>query len=128
VTAPVLISFTVPIYTPSLTNLREHYMTRSKRAKLHRLATKAAWAKGVPDDRERFAATALAAGHGLSITLTRISPRRIDMPNCGAALKHVVDQVADELGIDDGDPKHTWIFRQESGEPGVRVEVLVEIA
>jgi soluble lytic murein transglycosylase-like protein len=123
-----LVSFTVPIHTPSLSNLREHWSARAKRARLHRLATMAAWANATMREREdRAAAKKLAAriraGEPLTITLTRISPRKIDSSNCGAALKSVVDQVAEELGINDGDERHTWSFRQRKGEPGVLVEI-----
>jgi hypothetical protein len=123
-----LVSFTVPIHTPSLSNLREHWSARAKRARLHRLATMAAWANATMREREnRTAAKKLEArvraGEPLTITLTRISPRKIDSSNLGAALKSVVDQVADELGINDGDERHTWSFRQRKGEPGVLVEI-----
>jgi hypothetical protein len=123
-----LVSFTVPIHTPSLSNLREHWSARAKRARLHRLATMAAWASAtLRGTTPRAAAKKLEAhvqaGEPLVITLTRVSPRQIDASNMGAALKSVVDQVADELGINDGDPKHEWRFRQAKGEPGVLVEI-----
>jgi hypothetical protein len=47
VSAP-LISFTIPIFLPSLTNARDgHWRVRLKRSRLHRLATMATWAKHV---------------------------------------------------------------------------------
>jgi hypothetical protein len=68
----------------------------------------------------------------LTITLTRISPGRVSDEAIAATLKAVRDGVADWLGIDDDDPRLTWIYRQEKGaakrkgkpaEYAVRVEV-----
>lgn len=59
--------------------------------------------------------------------VTRIGPRRIkdDHDNLCAAAKHVVDGVADALGVDDGDrSKVSWTYAQERGGYGVRIELL----
>jgi hypothetical protein len=47
------------------------------------------------------------------ITISRVGPRLMDSDNNAASLKHVQDQVARELGIDDGDrTEATWDYRQ----------------
>ena len=61
-----------------------------------------------------------------TIVLTRISPRRFDDDNLRAAFKAVRDGVADWLGVADNDPRVTWQYRQERGQPkqhAVRIEV-----
>lgn len=62
----------------------------------------------------------------VTVTLTRIAPRRMDGDNLQRACKAVRDGVADWLGIDDGSESITWRYGQEKGKPrqyGVRVEV-----
>lgn len=57
------------------------------------------------------------------VTLARISPRRMDDDNSVSALKGVRDTVALLLGIDDGDPRVSWRYAQETGPWGVRVAI-----
>jgi hypothetical protein len=45
----------------------------------------------------------------------------MDGDNSIGSLKAVRDGVADALGIDDGDPRLTWEYRQETGPFGVRI-------
>jgi hypothetical protein len=45
----------------------------------------------------------------------------MDSDNSIGSLKSVRDGVADALGIDDGDPRLTWEYRQETGPFGVRI-------
>lgn len=65
-------------------------------------------------------------GGRLAVTLTRVSPRKCDGDNLQGALKHVRDQVAQELGLDDGDARLTWLYQQEQrgrGHWGVRIRI-----
>lgn len=106
-------------------NQRELWQMAAKRAKVQR------------------ATVALACGGWLwmrggvrVVRVTRISPRELDPQNLGSALKHVVDGVADVVshirhtdkrGRDCGDDSPragiTWMFSQERGPAGVRIEV-----
>ena len=47
--------------------------------------------------------------------LTRIAPRQLDGDNLQSAFKATRDGVADWLGIDDGDKRLDWQYRQRSG-------------
>jgi hypothetical protein len=120
-----LISFTIPIFLPSLTNARDgHWRVRLKRSRLHRLATMATWAKHVTSEQEDYIAARLEARKRIAIGLTRISPRRLDTDNVVGACKSVRDQIAHELGVDDGDDRLVWVYDQRKGdEPGVLVEI-----
>ena len=67
------------------------------------------------------------------VTLTRIAPRRIDDDNCIAGMKAVRDEVANILGVDDGDPSVEWRYAQERGKPNhyaarIRIESSDETA
>ena len=57
------------------------------------------------------------------VTLTRVGPRRIDSDNAVSAFKHVRDEIAARIGINDGDTRIAWLYRQERGPFSVRVRV-----
>ena len=71
----------------------------------------------------------------LRVTLTRIGPRKADHSNIVASFKAVQDGVADYLWRDcddhaktcghlhDGDPRVKWLYDQDDGPVGVRIEV-----
>lgn len=105
----------LPIKTVSVMNLREHFMTKAKRSKLHRqtaFVMLKAW--GVPP--------ALP----MTITMTRMSIGTLDDDNLASAMKAARDGVADWLGIDDGNPGITWVRKQQKagrGTYGLLVEV-----
>ena len=108
----------VPIRTKTGLNSREHWGARSKRVERERKAT------------HLFFNRALLAHHPLpkrpwTITLIRVSPgQRADLDNVVGGLKGIRDQVAAELGFDDGDQRAaTWIYDQEKGPCGVRISV-----
>lgn len=65
-------------------------------------------------------------GERVSVTITRVAPSRgLDpMDGLGAALKGVIDGVADALGLkDDRDPRVTWRLEQRRGQWAVEIEV-----
>lgn len=78
-------------------------------------------------DREEGVASCV--GHraeALDIVLTRVAPRPLDQHDgLGAALKPIIDGVADYLGVKDNDPRVTWKLEQRKGR--VR-EYCVEIS
>ena len=112
-----VVTFIVPIATKSTLNLREHWASRARRVRAERKAT-------------RWAAICLPRGTldwlitPLAVTLTRISPRRLDSgDNLNASMKAVRDEVATWLDIDDADPSVRWDYGQEKGKPAVRVRI-----
>lgn len=104
------VTFEVLGDAPSTPNLREHYMARARRTKAQRAAV------------QRLAPK-WEAGPLLVVTLTRVGKRRLDDDNVRGALKAYRDGVADWLKVDDASPLVRWEYRQETGEPSVRVEV-----
>ena len=106
------ITFRIPIETVSLTNVREHWAKKARRAKAQRSAA--------------FVMTAPIVRMGLPLTvmLTRISPRALDDDNLRGALKSIRDGIADRLGLDDRDERVTWRYAQAKGkERAVEVRV-----
>lgn len=105
----------LPIRTVSDPNIRWHWAGRS------RLARDQRWVAAV---LVRAALTGRRIVPPLRIVLARRGPGRMDDDNLAGALKHVRDGVADALGIDDGDPRLTWVCGQErSAEYAVRVVI-----
>ncbi len=107
-----MIEFTIPGLRLKSLNSREHWRVKAKRVKGERSAV----IQFIPRE-------ALMAPFPSSVTITRIGPRRLDSDNAVGSAKHVRDQIAGCLGVDDGDPSITWIVNQEKGPFGVRVRI-----
>lgn len=111
-----------PMALPSLANARMHHMQRASLMRRQRIQ---AWSE-----------LRAAAGGGvkvlkapITVTLTRVAPRRLDDDNLTGAFKAVRDGVADWLGVDDGDPCLRWVTTQRAGMPRQQaVEVTIEDA
>lgn len=106
-----------PIRTVSELNSREHWAARYRRRSKQREAL--AWLlKSKPKPKPPA-----------DVFLTRIAPRKLDTDNLASAFKALRDQLADWLGIDDGDPCVKWHYDQRKGEPkeyAVLIEVLTD--
>ena len=58
------------------------------------------------------------------VTFTRYSPQLMDDDNLPTAFKHVRDGIAKFVGVDDGDARWHWVYRQERARHhGIRVEI-----
>lgn len=97
------VSVTLPLRIESgnIGHGREHWAKRARRVKRERLA-----AIAVP----KFTLPA-------TVTLTRIAPRTLDGDNLEAGFKGLRDGIADRAGVDDRDPRITWLYAQERGKP-----------
>lgn len=110
-----MMHWTIHIRTVSLTNQREHWTKRHRRAA-----------------EQRFVVGAIIGNRirGLvpcEVILTRIAPKRLDDDNLQGALKSVRDQIAQCLGVDDRDPRVGWNYFQKHGaalEHAVVISVL----
>lgn len=63
-------------------------------------------------------------GFGAVVTITRLSARELDSDNLESSQKAVRDGVADALGIDDRDPRVTWLYAQEKAK-GYAVRITI---
>ena len=107
--APIVV--TLPIETVSEANQREHWATKARRVKSHRQIARLMCPYVAPP---------------VTVTLTRIAPRRLDShDNLCAALKAVVDGISDRLGIRDNDPRVVWRYAQQKGAPAA---TMIELA
>lgn len=103
-------SVVLPIIAISEANSRDHWATKAKRVRLHRMAAKT-----------------LCPAYPLPclVRLVRIAPRALDDDNNASALKATRDGIADKLGVNDRDPRVKWEYAQEKGKPaGVLVEFM----
>lgn len=104
------VSVVLPIRLESMLNLRLHWGSKSRK-----VARQREWALAVPR-------------HPVPcrVFLTRIAPRELDGDNLQGAFKALRDGIAQRLGVDDRDPRVTWLYAQERGKPreyAVRVTI-----
>lgn len=99
-------------------NSREHPMARHRRVKGQHEATAWAW---VGAGLRRVPRAKLLP---CTVTFTRVGPTRLDDDNNVSGLKAVRDQIAIELGVNDGGHQVRWLYDQAKG--GVR-EYLVRV-
>lgn len=114
----------LPMKLPSVANQRIHWATKARQVKAQRQALANAWVMH-PD---RLAWQSILASHlrgpGLVVTLTRYAPRTLDSDNLASAFKGIRDQVAKQLGVNDNDPRITWVCEQ--AKCAARVVVSIE--
>lgn len=97
-----MISILLPIRVESVSNLREHWAARHRRAKAHRKAAMVVPVHPLP----------------CVVTLTRIAPRALDShDNLRSGFKALADGIAKRLGVDDADPRVEWRYAQRKGAP-----------
>lgn len=115
-----MITVTIPLKTVTESNAKEHWRTKARRAKGQRDASGLTIAAelhqcGLRDGKSRLP---------LTVLLTRLAPGTLDDDNNVSAAKHVRDGVADALGIDDRDPRVTWLYAQEKAK-GYAVRITI---
>lgn len=106
-TAAHVICALLPLRIVSTANLREHWTAKGRRNSTHRMTARVAL-------RQHQVPTS----GPLTITLTRIAPRKLDSDNLAIAFKACRDGIADWLGVDDGHESLTWLYEQRKGNPG----------
>jgi len=101
-------TFEIPIRTISVANSGHgwHWTRSAKRVKKEHEA-----AKLLTRDAINRVAHLFTCSH-VTVTLTRVAPRKLDKDNLGNALKSIQDGVADALGIDDGSDDITFNYDQ----------------
>jgi hypothetical protein len=105
----------LPMHTVSEANMREHWRPKAARVRDQRRTVRLALDGHVPR----------GARGEYTVELTRFAPCRLDGDNLQRSLKAVRDEVAECIGIDDGDPCYEWVYRQERWSAyGVRVRVV----
>lgn len=111
--------FSIPIRVRSSQNLREHFMAKAKRVKAERRAVAQCWmvAYSILKLREERLPEL-----PLVVSLTRVGPKLWDSDNNVSGMKGVRDQIAEQLGVDDGDQRIKWIYGQRQAK-GWAVEV-----
>lgn len=118
---PAVMHFLIPIRTMSEANLREHWGAKARRVRHQRETVALFWQTQKLGNR---IAVANKIDTGLTLTLTRIAPRKLDSDNLARSFKAIRDQLAACLAVDDGDECLTWIYAQR---PGKAKEYAVEV-
>lgn len=117
--------FSIPIRLPSVANLRDHWATKAKRNKAQRVTI----SLYMKTDRAglRSLHASVAAGEQLVVTFVRVASRRLDDDNLASALKAVRDQVAKELGVNDGSDAVLWRYSQQKPIAELKPGLLLSI-
>jgi hypothetical protein len=63
----------------------------------------------------------------VTVTMARVAPRELDDDNLRGALKAVRDGIADAFGVNDRDPRVTWVYGQRRGSTPRTYAVQVDI-
>ena len=99
----------IPINLLSEANLREHWSAKHRRKKEQQ--------RVILLFRQKLL-MARPEGEPITVHLTRIGPRCLDLDNLAGSFKHAQDAVALILGVDDGDRKSvTWTYNWRKGKP-----------
>lgn len=108
--------FDLAIKTVSTLNTREHFRVAAHRKALQRSQTRRV-VHGLPTPQLP-----------VIVCLTRHSSGTLDAhDNLPSAFKHIVDELAVWLGVDDADPRVQWRYEQEKckrGQTWVTVDIL----
>ncbi len=112
---------------PSAANLREHWAAKAKRVKSQRHVVRLAFGlsnrRALHAQAEAYAIGVWDKSATLRVRFVRVASRRLDDDNLGHAFKAMRDEVAAMAGVDDGNSLWRWEYAQETGKPGVRIEV-----
>jgi hypothetical protein len=121
-----MIDVTFPMRTVSEANRRGHWSKHSGRTKGQREAAGLVVQAESQKLYQRRSSTLMSVGAQwpMKVTLARLAPRDLDDDNLRGALKAVRDGVADALGIDDRDPRVTWLYAQEKAK-GYAVRITI---
>lgn len=106
----MIYEFEIPVRTVSEANMREHWGRKAERTRNIRAVV--AIVMRQPTVMPKAGWTPLPK----TITMTRIAPRMFDSDNSIRALKAVRDEIAKQIGIDDGDDRLTWRYEQRKGK------------
>lgn len=136
----IAMEWTLPLRLVSGANAREHHHARARRMREQRHAALVTtvqhagpmWGTVVlvrpktPGKAAYYRITPHPDGPAgmLSVTITRLGPRKLDSDNLAISAKAIRDGIAQALGIDDGDETAVrWDYAQERGAYGVRVRI-----
>jgi hypothetical protein len=118
-----LLSVEIPMQLVSTANQRLHWSAKARQTKNQRAATKLVMRSSAVRPRAYEVAGVLALGGQLVVTLTRLATRKLDSDNLAIAFKAVRDQIAEELGVDDGSDAIDWRYLQAKGLKAIRIEI-----
>jgi hypothetical protein len=109
----------MPIATVSEANMREHWAAKHRRKKMQQAVVRLWLGRALK--RPPFPPPFL-------VTLVRGGTRKLDPGNLEGCFKHVQDEVARLIGVDDGDDaKVSWEYMQIPGCKGRAIGVYVRV-
>lgn len=113
------VELALPCRVVSEANTRGHWSVGLKRVKAQKEAFALAW---MSTPLMWFRPGWAIGWFPMCVTMIHYGPE-MDDDNLRRAFKAIRDKAAQVIGLDDGDPRVRWEYRQERGEPGVRVRI-----
>jgi hypothetical protein len=101
------LQFSMPVRVISEANARDHHMVRYKRKLAQQNTTAVAWLWACAAQRVNVSLPCV-------VRLTRIGARKLDDDNLAGAFKACRDQIAREIGVDDGSELIKFEYAQEA--------------
>ena len=113
------VHFVLPFKLENLANKREHWGARARRAKLQRDGAHILTHEALHHER-----LAWNKDGRLRIDIVRVGKNMMDTDGLTISAKHIRDGIADELAVDDGDPRLIWTYGQRIGKQyGVEITI-----
>lgn len=112
-TAEHVLCLTLPVRIESEANRRDHWAEKARRVKQQRHVV--GW---MLTGKKPPALPCV-------VRLVRVAPRDLDSDNLAGGFKAARDQIAEWLCVDDADPRVTWEYGQQRGQPGIYEAVLM---
>ena len=106
-----VVTFRLPLVVASITNRREHWSARHRRARAERDCARLL----TPPQCRKWLEAPGVTPVTIHVSMYRVSERRLDDDNLVGSMKSVRDGVADALRLrNDADPRVTWIYGQRA--------------
>ena len=116
-------SIMLPMKTVNESNRRDHWGTSARRHAHQRQIVKMSLGARCRPIRD---AMMQDRSKRLAILLTRYSRSKLDTDGVVSAMKHVRDEVAACLGVDDGEERVTWEYAQARVPSGYAIRIAIE--
>ena len=111
------LTFTIPgLKLISEANQSEHWRVKARRKKDQQKVVMVFWRNTI---KRKITLPC-------QIALTRIGCRKLDADNLAGSFKHVQDQIAREIGCDDGSSLVTWSYHQQPGTRNYQLQIEIK--
>jgi hypothetical protein len=117
---------TIPMRTYSESNRREHWAVKARRVKEQRGLVAMCYRGCITSTTRQIIFFHVHKPAKLTITLTRLGKKLMDDDNLARSFKAIRDELSQQLGVDDGDKRLRWRYKQRLTKSNYAVEIEIE--